>query len=533
MSLPARILVFASGLIFILALFFSFSPFYTYAASSNDVLINEVYYDVDSTHGSEGSNEWVELYNPNDFAVTISNWTIADNKYERIIPEATISAKGFALITNQTSTWDFWSIPKAVAKIALGKKIGSGLSNSGDYLVLKDSAGDVVDEVSYGSDTVAFEPSCQDVKEGHSLERSPFGFDSDQALDFVDQDSPSPGVGYMPPVYSDQVFINEIMPDPVGADSEGEYLELYNAGGEAVDLEGWKIGVGGGTSKTLGDQIKLSSYLIPAGGFLVVYRKDSHSVLSNGGDTVVLLSPDNITMDTVAYSEVDEGWVYQRYPDGSGGWSVSDVPTVGEPNQLGSPNFNSSNSSVDSTAPSGIELTFSIDGSDLKVNRSFNINLSFTNAKPWHDYRVKVRLGLAENKLTKGRTYNSFYNAWLADNSAWANFPDLYTDSHGSWGSDTITAKVASGNPAGEYFIVVRLRDNETGENYDAAVQTIHIGEEDVSDGESGKEVATEITDPGVVLGAAVLPLTGPSASGLAYLGLLLGIVLRGNERKN
>jgi hypothetical protein len=38
-------------------------------------------------------------------------------------------------------------------------------------------------------------PSCQNVREGHSLERQPAGTDTNTASDFIDNEAPSPGKG--------------------------------------------------------------------------------------------------------------------------------------------------------------------------------------------------------------------------------------------------------------------------------------------------------------------------------------------------
>ena len=51
----------------------------------------------------------------------------------------------------------------------------------------------VIDQMSYGTDTTAFDPACPGVKEGHSLERSPANVDTDTAADWIDQEFPNPG----------------------------------------------------------------------------------------------------------------------------------------------------------------------------------------------------------------------------------------------------------------------------------------------------------------------------------------------------
>ena len=171
------------------------TPTSTPTLVSDHLVINEVFYDVDSTHGSEGGNEWVEVYNPTYDPVDISGWRICDNTSCETIPAtAPILSFGFAIITPQSTTWPFWSIPSGATKIALGtSSIGSGLANDDDRVILKKADDTEVDKMSYGTDISAFDPSCPDVSQGHSLERNPDGKDTDTAADFVNIIDPTPG----------------------------------------------------------------------------------------------------------------------------------------------------------------------------------------------------------------------------------------------------------------------------------------------------------------------------------------------------
>ena len=161
------------------------------------IVINEVYYDVSPDKGTEPGDEWLELYNSEDYSVTLKDWTIGDNTTTRtIFANKSIPAHGFALISKDHSTWSlYWTVPAGVEIIELGQNIGNGLSNSGDRLILKDKDGNIIDQMSYGTDNSLLNPPCPDVAEGHSLERSPVGKDTDVALDFIDQANPTPGSG--------------------------------------------------------------------------------------------------------------------------------------------------------------------------------------------------------------------------------------------------------------------------------------------------------------------------------------------------
>lgn len=165
-------------------------------ATTTHVVINEVLNYVDNPEqGHEGDNEWVEVYNPTENPVDISNWEICDASTCDVIPVSPpIPGKGFALITPEDSTWEKWpDIPVGTVLIVLDSNIGSSLSNSGDRVVLRDASSTVVDAMSYGSDASILNPSVPKAFKGDSLARVIKGFDFDSANDWVVNATPNPG----------------------------------------------------------------------------------------------------------------------------------------------------------------------------------------------------------------------------------------------------------------------------------------------------------------------------------------------------
>ncbi len=162
------------------------------------LLISEVYYDLanDGSHGSEtgGANEWVELYNPTDADVDLTNWEIGDGSSNDVISatEFILGPGEYLVVTNATSTANFWDL-ETVTVVFLGSSISGGLANGGDSVKLYDASETLVDAMSYGSNVSAFDPSVAVVPEGSSATRADLTVDTDTAADWEENESPTPG----------------------------------------------------------------------------------------------------------------------------------------------------------------------------------------------------------------------------------------------------------------------------------------------------------------------------------------------------
>jgi hypothetical protein len=169
----------------------------TLGQSPHQVKVNELLYDPIQP-SDDAAYEWLELYNAGAEPVDVGGWTVSDNQSADSLPSTLLPAQGFAVIAAGGRFREVYpSYGGSLIALADGR-IGNGLANNGDRLVLRDAAGRLVDAVSYGDDTTALSPSIPVVAAGHSLERSPPGHDTDAAGDFVDNRQPSPGKGTGP-----------------------------------------------------------------------------------------------------------------------------------------------------------------------------------------------------------------------------------------------------------------------------------------------------------------------------------------------
>lgn len=174
------------------------TPTPTIQGIANHLVVNEVFYKVDNDHkieNSAGKGEWVEIYNPTQGGVNVNGWKVRDNNQLETLPDLTIPAGGFLIVSPATESQvrAIWSIPAEVLFVDVsGSEIGDGLANN-DRILLENASATPIDEVSWGNDTSAFNPSVGIVPDGHSIERDPDGKDTDSASDFVDQTPPQPG----------------------------------------------------------------------------------------------------------------------------------------------------------------------------------------------------------------------------------------------------------------------------------------------------------------------------------------------------
>lgn len=115
------------------------------------------------------------------------------------------------------------------------------------------------------------------------------------------------------------VLISEFVADPViGQD---EWIEIFNATDQEIDLTGWVLSEGAGQSTVLSQTIMAQEYLVI-----------EKSGLNNGGDQIILKNQNQLIIDQVTYGQWDDGNISDNAPSAEDPYSVIRLDLENEQN---------------------------------------------------------------------------------------------------------------------------------------------------------------------------------------------------------
>lgn len=267
------------------------------------------------------ADEFVELHNVASDSIDISAWSLSDDDTDADrrfrFPPGTLLAPGARAVLFGGGIVDG---PRGFVDDG---RIGNGLSNGGDVVILRNAAGDTVDAV-FGSNwpadraTVRVPLNCP-----LSCDWQPHPGDNAY--------SPGTAAGTeaaspQPPPLVEAVRISEIFAAPSAPDGdanldgaidayEDEFVELHNAGTATVDLSGWQLSDDDtaaerrfvfppGTGLSGGERTVLFGGGSFEPGDVLVFRDDGRigNGLTNSGDTVVLFDAQDRLVTSVTFS---------------------------------------------------------------------------------------------------------------------------------------------------------------------------------------------------------------------------------------
>lgn len=276
---------------------------------------NSAYYDP-----SGNAYDWIELYNSSQSDINLSNYKLTDNerKVRYIFPAGSvIPAQGYFLVWCKSNTTDAQYADFSISKAG------------GEAIVLMNSRSVIIDRL-------VTEPMDRNNAMARDINGT-WQISSQATPGFENTDA-----GYAAYLLAHQssqnpVKINEVMSSNQSYLDENQrssdWIELYNASSEPVDLSGMR----------LSDRADSEGYLFAAGSILnageyLVVRCDGgasdaayapFSLLSGGGETISLSNGDLI-LDSITTPALVTDTSYARGEDGV--WQGCDAPTPGYPN---------------------------------------------------------------------------------------------------------------------------------------------------------------------------------------------------------
>jgi hypothetical protein len=288
-----------------------------------EIVINEVMQNPDVV--SDRNGEWLELHNVGPQDVSLAGWTVRDDGFNfHRIAEAgapVVPAGGFVVLGRNGD-------PLVNGGIAVDYVIDAGLvlHNTEDEIVLADAEDRLVDVVEY-DDGVTF----PDPRGASMSLRSPELDNADGAnwctspvtTGPVDLATPGMPNDCEVPAPPPELIISEVMNNPVAVnDTRGEWFEVYNPTGAAVDLEGWIIHDEDDDRHIIGESVVIApgGYGVFArngdiarnGGVVADYVYGNDMYLFNNFDELILANPARDESDHIVW---DDG---RSFPDAEG-----------------------------------------------------------------------------------------------------------------------------------------------------------------------------------------------------------------------
>ncbi len=317
-----------------------------------DVLITEIMYDPHAVADSYG--EWFEVYNAGDEPANLRLWKLNDLDWD-----------------DHTIPSDLWVQPGEYLLLALfGDPVWNGnieedydyhnfyFDNTADALIITDLRGNQIDIVEYDEEGTFPETF------GASIYLTDLEADNNDGTNWDISTWPWPGSfgdfgtpgeanqgAYVPP----NIIITEIMIDPhASTDGWGEWVEIYNAEPDSINLRYWDLYDNGNNTHTINQDLWINSeeYLLIAQSADTVWNGNVNPDyvqgwvwFDNDEDELILQDHRHNVIDIVEYDStfnIHAGCsIYltdlQSDNNDPANWAISDIQWPGTAGDFGSP----------------------------------------------------------------------------------------------------------------------------------------------------------------------------------------------------
>ncbi|MEX1112248.1 MAG: lamin tail domain-containing protein [Candidatus Andersenbacteria bacterium] len=305
-----------------------------------EVYINELLPD---PAGSDAEGEFIELKNGGKEPVDLEGWQLDDEdggSSPFVIPPGIVLQPGALYVFSRPET-----------KIAL--------NNTEDDVRLFSPEGALQSSISYdaSSEGVSYARENDSLVYAETATPTPgkenqftIPHTSNPSKEEDEEEDDEENIGQL----SEAIVINEFLANPMGPDTELEFIELYNHGDTAVDLGGWQLDdVADGGSK---------SYVIPfgtvidAGQFMIFDRPQTKIAINNSDEEVRLIDPVGTVKSFTSFTgTLSEEISWARMENGS--YAATTTVTKGKKNIITSVD----NSAVGGTVVGATTLSLSIE----------------------------------------------------------------------------------------------------------------------------------------------------------------------------
>lgn len=290
----------------------------------DSVIISEVMYNPNQC--SDSYCEWIELFNPNNETINLSDCSLSDKSLNGY----NIEPNSYLVAIRDHEYFDNYFFDGSNSSYNY-IELSFSLKNSGEDIILEgnENCSDSFDYTNYAGEGLAD-------GNNHTLERREDGTWSESL-----NEGGTPNEQNTIWSFSDDysvLLISEVLPNPYGDDDEnkpdGEWVELYNSGDQTIDLRGLmltdqdyenelyisdtKVLVNSSSEDDSGSGA--SSYdpntVISPNSYKVIYRDgDSDFALNNNGYEEIKLYYDNNLIDEMTYSGSTEGMSWSLFDD--------------------------------------------------------------------------------------------------------------------------------------------------------------------------------------------------------------------------
>lgn len=260
---------------------------------------------------TDAHDEYIELHNPTTQPLALNTYSLRIGASTYPLPAQTVAPGAFAVVTSATATWT--------------------LTNTGGTATLLKGA-QTVDAATWTTATSGAAwmkqtgqwqwtglPTVGTANQLAPLTVTPTPAKTEPASDDSSGDS--------------AIHITELMPDPVSplTDAKDEYIELFNAGPNPVNLKGYSIKTG----STLSSKHTLASTTLAPGAHLALMSTSTKASLANAGSSVALYTPGGTQIgSTIIYSAAKPGLAWALVGDS---WAWTTTPTPSATNVLTQP----------------------------------------------------------------------------------------------------------------------------------------------------------------------------------------------------